>query len=230
MTRESRGILLLIGGILGFGLASCRNQRDPGTNVTCCPLVTSPAVAQTGEPIVDLDDETIERAIERGRAIAAKTQKVLGTRLMRAVGEGGFTNALEVCSVEALLLARGVATDNGVEIGRVSHKARNPADQATPDEMELIRSFQTALDRNRRPPKPVVRAADTMTVRFYAPILVDNPLCLNCHGTVGSDIQPATLATIRRLYPDDDATGFKYGDLRGMWRIDFPRTSLLAAH
>ena len=166
-------------------------------------------------------------AIERGRAIASETQAALSARLMRAVGEGGFTNALEVCSVEALPVTRSVADRNGVNIRRVSHKARNPLDKATPDEMDLLRAFRTALDQEGEPPKPVLRSSNAESVTFYAPILINNPLCLNCHGTVGSDIQPATLSTIRRIYPDDEATGFKYGDLRGLWRIDFPRGSLL---
>jgi hypothetical protein len=32
--------------------------------------------------------------------------------------------------------------------------------------------------------------------------------------------------TIRRLYPADAATGFKLGDLRGLWRVDFRRSAL----
>jgi hypothetical protein len=31
---------------------------------------------------------------------------------------------------------------------------------------------------------------------------------------------------IRRLYPEDQATGFSLGDLRGMWRIDFKKNDL----
>ena len=223
---QSRGTLLLIGALLGFGLASCRNQS--GGDATCCSLLSTPPVAVPSAAIPDLDEETITRALDNGRAIAAEAQKELGSRLMRAVGEGGFTNALEVCSVEALPLTRLVADRNGVTIARVSHKARNPLDKATPEEMDLIRSFQTLLEEQSEPLIPVVQSGDAATVRFYAPILINNPLCLNCHGTEESDIQSATLSTIRRLYPEDQATGFKYGDLRGLWRIDIPRESLFA--
>lgn len=37
---------------------------------------------------------------------------------------------------------------------------------------------------------------------------------------------PENLAFIRSLYPQDAATGFKLGDLRGAWRVDFPRAAL----
>ena len=48
-----------------------------------------------------------------------------------------------------------------------------------------------------------------------------NPPCLQCHGTPNQDIAPETLAAIQKLYPDDKATGFKLGDLRGLWRVTF---------
>jgi len=31
---------------------------------------------------------------------------------------------------------------------------------------------------------------------------------------------------IRQLYPQDEATGFKLGQLRGAWRIDIPVATL----
>jgi hypothetical protein len=51
-------------------------------------------------------------------------------------------------------------------------------------------------------------------------------MCLNCHGEPDKDIKPENLALIRRLYPQDQATGFQLGELRGAWRIDFPASSL----
>ncbi len=51
--------------------------------------------------------------------------------------------------------------------------------------------------------------------------MLGNPLCLQCHGTPNQDIAPETLAAIQKLYPGDKATGFKLGDLRGLWRVTF---------
>jgi len=31
---------------------------------------------------------------------------------------------------------------------------------------------------------------------------------------------------LHTLYPQDQAIGFKLGDLRGTWRVDFPRSAL----
>jgi len=48
------------------------------------------------------------------------------------------------------------------------------------------------------------------------------PACLGCHGTEGGDINAKTLKIIKQKYPEDKATGYKEGDLRGWWKITFP--------
>jgi hypothetical protein len=57
-------------------------------------------------------------------------------------------------------------------------------------------------------------------VHYFKPILLQ-PLCLNCHGNEELDISPAVLAMLKKEYPEDKATGFAAGDLRGMWHITF---------
>jgi hypothetical protein len=73
-------------------------------------------------------------------------------------------------------------------------------------------------------PTLVTNAADRIV--FYSPIVITNALCLQCHGTPEIEVRPETLAAIAKLYPRDQATGFKLGDLRGLWRVEFKRASL----
>jgi hypothetical protein len=44
---------------------------------------------------------------------------------------------------------------------------------------------------------------------------------LNCHGVIGKNIDSTVYKTIKDFYPNDAATGYKLGDLRGMWSIKF---------
>ena len=72
-------------------------------------------------------------------------------------------------------------------------------------------------------------AGDTLILNdealvYYKPIKTAMPACLNCHGTPGSDIAPATLEKIQELYPNDKATGYNLNDFRGLWRIAFSAT------
>ncbi len=49
------------------------------------------------------------------------------------------------------------------------------------------------------------------------------PACLKCHGLPGKDIDANTLALLQKKYPEDKATGYKLGDLRGAWKISFSK-------
>ena len=166
-----------------------------------------------------------QAAVERGRAITRQAFALLSTNLAQAIASGGITNALPYCSERAYPLTELVAASNQVTLRRLTHKPRNPTNQASDAELDVLRGFQLALGRGEKP-MPVVRAAGTDTVAFYAPIVITNPLCLQCHGIAGQDIPPAVAALVQTLYPQDQATGFKLGDLRGTWRVDFPRTAL----
>jgi hypothetical protein len=170
----------------------------------------------------------VERAaVERGRAVAGQAFALLSTNLARAIATGGITNALPYCSERAYPLTALVAASNQVTLQRLTHKPRNPTNRVSDAELEVLRGFQLALGRGE-PPTPVVRALGTNLVSFYSPIVITNPLCLQCHGSE-LDIQPPVAALIRQLYPRDEATGFKLGDLRGAWRVDFPRAAVTPA-
>ncbi len=65
--------------------------------------------------------------------------------------------------------------------------------------------------------------ADTMIVRDGAPmymraIRINMPLCLQCHG-MEEDLAPDVIEQLTKLYPDDTATGFSQGDLRGAFVV-----------
>lgn len=169
-----------------------------------------------------------ERALARGRQAAARTFGLLSSNLQHAIKTTGVTNALPYCSVVADPLTRQVARELDADIRRVTHRPRNPKGEANAEELALIQRYQAGLakDTNAVAPTLVTNAPDRVV--FYAPIVINNALCLQCHGAPGTDIRPETLAAIQKLYPRDRATDFKLGDLRGLWRVEFSRASLEA--
>jgi hypothetical protein len=200
-------------------LTAC-DSRPPTPQQEAAPTPAPVALPPSG---LSAQAEQVLR--ERGQAIVAQAGTLLGSNLLAAIQARGVTNALSYCSVQALPLAGIIATNHQVELRRVSHRARNPQGQADAFEAEVLRRFQAALAPNQ-PPAPVLTSNRADTITCFAPIVVNNPLCLRCHGQPGTEVFPAHLAFIRGLYPQDAATGFKMGDLRGAWRIDFPRAAL----
>lgn len=194
-------------------LAGCSERTDKATDNSPPPLSV----------------EAQQAALDRGKAIAAETFSLLSSNLQAAIQSGGISNALPFCSLAASPLTAGMAEKHGVTLRRITHQPRNPASRATDAELAVVKSFQDALATDpAKSPTPMVTSLLAGKATFFAPIVIGNELCLQCHGEPGRDIAAADLAVIRGLYPQDEATGFKLGQLRGAWRIDFPLATLNA--
>lgn len=161
-------------------------------------------------------------AMERGKAIVTEAFSVLSSNLMAAMQRGGIVEALPYCSVKAIPLTEGISATKGVELRRLSHKPRNPLNRAEGKELEVLRAFEQSLTEGTAL-QPVVVADEEGRMVFRAPIVLNNPLCLNCHGEPGKDIKSEAQTLLEELYPEDQATGFKLGELRGMWRVRFSK-------
>jgi len=195
-------------------LASCSRNPD----LTAAPVTTPPA---------GVSAEIQKAAVQRGKAIVAETFSLLSSNLQSAIQQSGVSNALPFCSLAASPLTAGMASKHRVSIRRVTHKPRNPAGRADATELAVLKRFETAIAGTKLP-SPLVIKLTANTVTFFDPIVLNNELCLKCHGEPGADISAENTAVIQRLYPRDEATGFKLGDLRGAWRIDFPLAALAA--
>jgi hypothetical protein len=151
-------------------------------------------------------------------AIIAEASGKLIAALTAAIAEDGAAGAIGVCSEKAPEISEAVGKAHGVTLRRVTEKPRNPANAASEAEREILAAF--ALDmKNGKPPEPRTIKNPELGTTFLAPIVIPGPLCLQCHGDPASDIAPETLTALRKLYPDDKATGYKPGDLRGAWRV-----------
>jgi hypothetical protein len=154
---------------------------------------------------------------EKGTAVVQEAFSLLSSNLLAALAAGGPSNAIPFCSVQALPLTESVSDHYSVDLRRVSDRVRNPKNAATPHEADVLDGFAAQVAAGQQPAPLVVRTNDTAW--FYAPILINNPLCLTCHGQPGQDMTPETTELLKRLYPEDRATGFRMNDLRGMWVV-----------
>lgn len=184
------------------------------------------ALTDPTQPPPALSAEVQQAAVQRGKAIAAETFGLLSTNLQTAIQSGGISNALPFCSLAASPLTAGMGEKHGVTLKRVTHKARNPAGKASEAELAVLKSFTSALTATTNPPPPFATNLVAGQATFFAPIVIANELCLKCHGEPGKDISAVHLAVIKQHYPQDEATGFQLGQLRGAWRIDFPLAAL----
>lgn len=159
-----------------------------------------------------------EMLIEKGLEIAGYAQGAIGGALKKAMQDGGVPNALEVCNVKALPITDSLAQHHNIVLQRVSDKNRNPLNEASKLDLEVLNEFKSLLE-NEEPAMPVVREEDGKKVFYHA--ILTMPKCMHCHGEVGTDIDEKHYNQILSLYPNDLATGYEPGQVRGAFKITF---------
>jgi hypothetical protein len=163
-------------------------------------------------------ENTADDYLKIGKEITSATFLDLSTQLMDAVVKDGVTGALKYCNVSAVPITANLSNKYGVEIKRVSHKPRNPDNNPTARENDIISSYLADMKVGNEL-KPVVKEYEGKHF-YYAPIITMEA-CLQCHGQVGSNILVQNYETIQELYPNDKAIDFKSGELRGIWSLEF---------
>lgn len=157
---------------------------------------------------------------ERGKKIKKATFKALSGTLKEHLKKDGLEGALEYCSMNALALTDSLSRTHGVRIKRVTDRPRNPYNTLSEEEKSIFASFEEKIEKGKKA-EPVIERTDSAEI-FYAPIAIKKDLCLKCHGKKEVDIPVEHYERIRELYPEGKAMGYEKGDLRGLWRIEFP--------
>jgi hypothetical protein len=183
----------------------------------CFLLLLLAACAPSGPPEV-----AVASAVETARGDSAELGKRIRGLLTEQLAEGSLPGAIAACSNLAQSETEDFSRATGHPIRRVSVKYRNPNDK--PDEWEAARLDQLAqqLEAGQTPAETweVMRINGNFELRYLKPILVE-PVCLTCHGEA-SALAPTVRDVIAANYPDDLATGYKAGDLRGAFSVRIP--------
>jgi hypothetical protein len=152
--------------------------------------------------------------LARARQTADDLTTELAGLVFSTLEEQGAVAAVEVCSGVAQDRTAAHASE-GVRVRRVSDRLRNPLN--APDDAEA-RELAHLADRHAEglPPEEIVRfvrEGNRSWLHYMRPIVLA-PACLTCHGPVEA-IDPEVRALLRQRYPEDRATGYSAGDLRG---------------
>lgn len=146
-----------------------------------------------------------------GAALLAPFKQQLMGALMSGLARGPV-EAVDTCHVQAPRIAADLGTED-LRVGRTSHRLRNPDNAGPAWATEVL---QTYLDQpGDRTPRTVALADGR---KGYVEPIVTQPMCLICHG---SSVSPPVAEAIQARYPEDRATGFETGDLRGVFWLSW---------
>jgi hypothetical protein len=150
--------------------------------------------------------------VQKQKAAVAELKKTMMAELKVKMSESP-ASAVEFCSKNALELTKQIAVKNGVNIKRVSIKNRNLQNSADLMDAKVITAFEDALKKNKKLPE-FATLNDGGKLKYYEPMVISEA-CVVCHGKEGA-IAKETADKIKKIYPNDKATGYEIGDLRGV--------------
>jgi len=170
-----------------------------------------------------LTDEQVDHYTEQGKTIAEASFKALSSQLKTAIQSGGVKQAVALCNAVALPLTDSLSFQHGAVIKRTSLQLRNPKNAPDSMEVKMLKIYKQ-MSRMRNPVLvPKILEKNETEIQFFAPIIIKNETCLKCHGVLGDTMNEEDSAFIKQHYPNDEATGYKMGQVRGMWSITLKR-------
>jgi hypothetical protein len=164
--------------------------------------------------------------IGEARTVATSVPPKLLSVLQEEIAKGGPQSAIAVCKDEAPKLAQAASKETGWTVRRVSLRQRNP--KAVPDAWEhaALEDFDRRAAAGEKPPtleraEAVPDASGRMVMRYMRALPVVE-LCTQCHGTPDR-LSAAVQERLKSLYPDDQATGYSVGQIRGAMTLSKPQ-------
>ncbi len=175
----------------------------------------------SADTMPQLSQDDLQERIAANRDAIQKFASTLQGELMSAMQSGGPTEAIQVCNERAPEIARDISAETGIEIGRTSLKLRNQNNAPDRWERLTLQGFEAqhaaGTPAADLPPRFGVVEAEDGEPRFrFMAAIPTGGACLTCHGSeVSGDVKHA----LERLYPEDQATGFREGDVRGAFTV-----------
>ncbi len=189
-------------------------RRGMRSSILCVALVAcnsekakTPEVEGSAGSSVEVSAE--QRA--RGAALIGELKKSLLAAVTAAIGQGA-PNAIAACHVMAPALTDKVSREGAI-VGRATRKPRNPTNEAAGWQADALAHFEKlSADRASLAGQSFARVLGSGKIAYAEPLVIQE-VCLVCHGET---LAPEVTAAIAEKYPNDRATGYRLGDLRGV--------------
>ncbi len=187
---------------------------DRRTFGLCLLLITGLAVADNTPPS-NIDAGLVQST----RSIAGDLLGQLGQKLKAAMSTDGPVAAVSVCKESAPAIARQLSVANDAKVTRVGMRVRNQ-NMGIPNawQKEALTQFEARLSQGEKAADieywQVADNGHGKSELRYAKAIAVQPQCLSCHGSA-QDIAAPLAEKLRIEYPNDQATGYSVGQLRG---------------
>ena len=179
------------------------------------------AVALITPFVATLANAGDDAMLGEARKVATTLPPKLLAALQQEISKSGPEGAILVCKDMVPKIAGEISRQTGWKIKRVSLKPRNDA-RAIPDAWEkaALEDFDKRAAAGE-PPTQLEKGEKVDNEYRYVKALPVQPLCLSCHGPV-DQLTPAVKSALAQHYPNDLATGYSVGQIRGAISVRKP--------
>jgi len=170
-------------------------------------------------PLVAGAEEDVAQLTAEGQQVIKGFFTDLKGELVKGMKAGGPVHTIDVCSKVAPNLAEAHSQMSGWQIARTSLKPRNPDNAPDAWETRVLEQFETRKAAGEDPTKLVyteIVEDDGREVFRMMKAIPTAEVCTKCHGV---ELQEPVVKKLDELYPEDQARGFKVGDLRGAFTL-----------
>ncbi len=160
-----------------------------------------------------------EQLTQKSRAAIKALGGELKSTLQASMKASGPVDSVAICQLQAPVIANKVSQSNGMVVARTSLKYRNQNNKPDAWEKSVLEMFE-----QRKAKGEAVKTIEYSEltehngekVFRYMKAIPTGEVCLMCHG---SNVSQPVVNKINSLYPDDKATGFNKGDIRGAFSV-----------
>lgn len=192
-------------------------MRNVGWGVLAALGLALASLGVSGAAAQPLDGYEKE-AQEVIRELRGRMMEHLRTQLQAT----GPAEATQVCRHLAPKIETELERRSGWEVRRTALRVRNPANAPDAEERGVLLSFETrALAGQSFENMDSIRIVERDGERYvhYMRAIPTFDACLTCHG---ENLAPDVQAAIQKHYPEDKATGYQVGELRGAFSLYKP--------
>ncbi len=160
-----------------------------------------------------------EQLTQKSRAAVKALGGELKNILQTSMKASGPMDTISVCNTTALQISNKISEAKGLSVARTSLKYRNQENKPDEWEKSVLEQFEQRKAKGeavKTMDYSELTELDGKKVFRYMKAIPTAEVCLKCHG---SNVAPPIAAKINSLYPDDKATGFKMGDIRGAFTV-----------
>lgn len=185
------------------------------TTVLISTLLFSPLSFSADDCVKSVSEEKIAQYKKAIKGFG----KNLKSELQTAMKSQGPVHAVSVCNEKADEITSNHAKKNNFYLGRTSLKVRNLSNVADEWEAKVLQDFEkrkaAGEDVATMDYAEIVETKDKREIRYMKAIGTAS-VCLACHG---DKISEEVTTKLDSLYPEDQARGYKAGDVRGAFSI-----------